>query len=414
VRVLMLSPAFPPEITGSGNLYYELATSLVAAGHEVTVITAQPRQRLGEQRLDGRRRRLLERLVVDGVDVRRPATLSLPLDRAFSKGLDHFSLAASYLAAGVGARRPDVVLAYSPPLTFGVTAAWLARRHGVPMVFNAQDMFPQYAVDTGLLTSAALIRMFRAMERYVYRRAAAIAVHSDGNRRFLIGRGVPAEKIHVIANWADTDRITPQPRHNDFRREHGLGTRFLVSYAGTMGWAQGLDGVIEAARLLRDVPNVLLLMVGDGPRRRALEAASAGLPNVRFLPLQPPDRYLALLAASDTCLISLNGRLTTPVVPGKLFDIMAAGRAVIASVPADGDAAQIVWGAECGLVVDPASPGALADAIRTLAGAPERLEVLGKNGRFQAEMRYSRPVSVSAYERLLTRASGTRSARAHV
>ena len=416
MRVLMLSPAFPPEITGSGNLYYELATSLVRGGHGVTVITAQPRQRLGSQGLDGRPRRLLERLVVDGVHVLRPATLSLRLDRALSKGLDHFAIAGSYLAAGLAAARPDVILVYSPPLTLGVTGAWLAGRYRVPMVFNAQDMFPQYAIDTGLLKSAALTRMFRAMERYVYRQAASIVVHSDGNRRFLAERGVPADKLHVITNWADTDRITPQPRDNDFRREHGLGNRFVVSYAGTMGWAQGLDGVLEAARLLRDTPEVLVLFVGDGPRRRALEstAASLGLDNVRFLPLQPPDRYRALLAASDACLISLNERLTTPVIPGKLFDIMAAGRAVLASVPADGDAAKAVWGADCGLVVDPGSPAALAKAVRTLVADPGRLEVLGKNGRLQAEMRYSRAVSIAAYEHLLTRAPALGGVSAHV
>jgi colanic acid biosynthesis glycosyl transferase WcaI len=411
----MLSAAFPPEITGSGNLYYELATSLVRAGHAVTVITAQPRQRLGEQRLHGRPRRFLERLVVDGVDVLRPATLSLPLDRALSKGLDHFAIAATYLAAGLVAPRPDVILVYSPPLTLGVTGAWLARRHRAPMVFNAQDMFPQYAIDTGLLRSAALIRMFRAMERYVYRQAAAVSVHSDGNRRFLAARGVPLEKIHVVSNWADTDRITPQPRDNEFRREHGLGDRFVVSYAGTMGWAQGLDGVIEAARLLRDERAIRLVLVGDGPRRRALESAvvSFGLDNVRFLPLQPPDRYLSLLAASDACLISLNARLTTPVVPGKLFDIMAAGRAVVASVPRDGDAARIVAGAECGVVVDPASPADLAEAIRVLAASPASAEVFGKNGRFRAEMQYSRSVNTAAYERLLMRVSALRGVRAH-
>lgn len=404
----MLSAAFPPEITGAGTLYYELATSLVAMGHDVTVVTAQPRQRLGDQRLDSRwGRPLIERLRVDGLTVIRPATLPVPLDRPLLKGLDHLSVAASYLLAGLRAGRPDAILVYSPPLTFGVAGAWIGRLRRSPMVFNAQDLFPQYAIDAGILSNPGLIRFFRAMERYVYHRAEMITVHSEGNRDFLLRRGVPAEKIEVISNWADTDRITPGPRQNGFRSAHELGDRFVVSYAGTMGWAQDLDTLIECAAALRTQPRILFVLVGDGPRRCDLQArASAlGLANVRFLPLQPPERYVELLAASDVSLISLNGRLSTPVVPGKLFDIMAAGRPVVAGVPLDGDAGRIVLASECGSVVPPGAPAQLAEAILTLLERQDLRETFGKNGRSHAELFYSRASATKAYERLLRRVS---------
>lgn len=404
MRVLLLTPAFPPEITGSGNLYYELAQSLVASRHTVTVITALPRQRLGDQVLDDRyRRQLLLREELSGIRVVRVATLPLPLTMPLTKGLDHFSIASSYLAAGLVAGRQDIILVYSPPLPFGLTGFILSRLQRIPFVFNVQDIFPQYAIDTGLLRNPTLIRIFRALEKFLYRRGTCITVHSERNREYLVSKGVPADKVVSIPNWADTDFYRPGPRQNGFRAEHGLQDEFVVSYAGTMGWAQGLDVVLQAAQQLRIEGQIRFLLVGDGPRKRDLQAyvAQRGLDNVTFLPLQPRDRYLSLIQASDVCLISLNQRLSTPVVPGKLFDIMACGRSVVGNVPLGGDAPAIVAAARCGICVEPDRPDQLAHAILRLYHDPSLAEEMGTNGRRYAETHFSRSVCTGAYETLL-------------
>jgi glycosyltransferase involved in cell wall biosynthesis len=219
----------------------------------------------------------------------------------------------------------------------------------------------------------------------------------------LISRGVEPAKLVVISNWADTERIVPGPKENGFREEHGLNGKFVVSYAGTIGWAQDLDTVIESAGLLRSYRDIRFILVGDGPKRRPLQAkASAlGLDNVSFLPLQPRDRYPLLLNASDVCLISLNPRLTTPVVPGKLFDIMASGRPVVGDVPLDGDAPRIVAEGPCGICVAPGDPDRLAEAILKLYRDPALAAELGANGRRLVEHKYSRSICTRRYERLL-------------
>jgi len=404
MRILLLTPAFPPEITGSGHLYFELAESLVEHGNRVTVITAIPRQRLGDQKLDDRYRgKLLVRERIGGAHVIRPNTMPLPLSIPLIKGVDHFSIAFSYLVAGFVAGPQDIILAYSPPLTFGLTAHVLSKWNRIPFVLNVQDIFPQYAIDAGLLHNQGLIRVFRAIERFLYRRAGCVTVHSNGNRKYLVSKGVQAKKVLSIPNWADIEFYRPGPKDNWFRSVHNLHNEFIVSYAGTMGWAQGLDIVIDAAKMLEDEKNIHFVLAGDGPRKRELQAriTESGLENVTFLPLQLREAYRLMIQASDVCLISLDHRLSTPVVPGKLLDIMASGRPVVGNVPLRGDAAAIVESGECGFCVDPQSPGKLAKAILRVYHEPSLAKQMGINGRREVKRYYTRSSCTNRYNELL-------------
>jgi len=411
MKVFLMIYAFPPEITGSGHLYYELARDLTDRGHKVTVLAPLPRQRMGVLKdwilaRYGRKWWLRERM--DGFTVVRTRVLPVPLHLPSMKGVDHLAVAFSEWVGGLLAHdRPDVVLAYSPPLPLGLSAHYLARRYKAPFVFNVQDIFPQYAIDSGLLTNPLLIDLFQRMERYLYAKADMIIVHSEGNREYLAShRSVPYDKLRVVYNWADVQNIKPGPKHNEFREEFGLGDAFVVSYAGTMGWAQNLDTVLRSAVLLKNYKDILFLLVGDGPKRSELErnAQELGLSNVRFLPLQPKKKYVQLLRASDVCLISLNKGLTTPVVPGKLMDIMAAGRPVVGCVPLEGDAPRIVREAKCGFCVDSKDAKGMADAILKLYHRRELAEELGRNGRSFAESRFAREVCTRGYERALKEA----------
>lgn len=411
MKVFLMIYAFPPEITGSGHLYYELARDLTDRRHKVTVLAPLPRQRMGVLKdwilaRYGRKWWLRERM--DGFTVVRTRVLPVPLHLPSMKGVDHLAVAFSEWVGGLLAHdRPDVVLAYSPPLPLGLSAHYLARRYKAPFVFNVQDIFPQYAIDSGLLTNPLLIDLFQRMERYLYAKADMIIVHSEGNREYLAShRSVPYDKLRVVYNWADVQNIKPGPKHNEFREEFGLGDAFVVSYAGTMGWAQNLDTVLRSAVLLKNYKDILFLLVGDGPKRSELErnAQELGLSNVRFLPLQPKEKYVQLLRASDVCLISLNKGLTTPVVPGKLMDIMAAGRPVVGCVPLEGDAPRIVREAKCGFCVDSQDAEGMADAILKLYHRRELAEELGRNGRSFAEFRFAREVCTRGYERALKEA----------
>jgi len=238
------------------------------------------------------------------------------------------------------------------------------------------------------------------MERLVYRTANAIIVMSDGNLDHVVARGARHDKVRAVPNWVDTDLIGPEERMNEFRREHRIGQEFVVLFAGTMGWAQGLEVVIEAARLLVAEPDLLFLLVGSGVERGKLERQAAGLPNVRFLPMQSKDNYPRVLAASNACLTTLRPEVATPAVPSKIATIMAAGRPLLACLP-PGDAPRLIEESESGLVVAAGAADALASAILHLKRQPLLAERLGLNGREYAVRSLSRAGCVGDIEEMM-------------
>lgn len=412
MQILLLTAYFPPDIGSAAHLFYELGVELVKRGHRVSVVTGMPGYH-AQGPLDKYRGKMWVRENVKGIDVIRITTPRLPRHLMVGRALWQFGSAVSFLGAGLCLPRHDITVVYSPPLPLGLTAWALKRLWGTPFVLNVQDLFPQSIIDLGLLKSRLLIRLFESMERFVYRQADAITVHSPGNQEHVVkkvqegkaGKGNERAKVRVIPNWIDTQFIQPGERINDFRKEHGLGNAFLVSFAGILGYSQDLDVVLEAARILEEnglKSDILWLIVGDGVEKPRLEAKARemGLSSVRFLPMQPRERYPAVLQASDVCLATLHAEVRTPVVPSKILSIMAAGRPVVAAMNLDGDAPQLIAEARCGLCVPPEDPQALAEAVLCLYRDPSLREQLGSSGRHYVEKHFSLEICVRKYEEL--------------
>ncbi len=402
MKILLVTINFPPEIGGASHLIYELAASLQARGHEATVLTGYPSYNVTDLAPQYRRgMRLDEQL--DGIAVRRVRIPQLPRANKFARGLQHF-LFGLWLGALVAVGpRADVILVFSPPLPLPWLTAMAGRIRRMPVVANIQDLFPLEAVELGMLTNGVLIRLFEAMERQVHRLVTAVTVHSPGNRLHVIERGGREERVHVVYNWVDAERICPGARDNGFARQHGLEGRFVVSYAGTMGWAQDMGAVVDAAYRLRDEKEILFLLVGDGVQKEREFARSRdlGLENIVWLPMQPWAVYPDVLAASDASLINLHPELHTPVVPSKLLSIMAAARPVIASLPSESDARRILAEAGAGLCVPAGDAQALAAAIRQLHAQPSLAQEMGRRGRTYVEAHFSRQACIDQLEAVL-------------
>jgi len=260
-------------------------------------------------------------------------------------------------------------------------------------------------IDLGLLKGRSLIWLSRLMEKFIYRHSDVITVHSEGNKDYLTKNGARAARVEVVHNWVDTAAIAPGDRHNDFSRKYGLAGKFVVSYAGTIGFAQGLEVMIDAAALLRDKKDILFILVGSGVKKNELAGRTArlGLSNVNFIETQPLAVYPQILNASDVSLVTLPSRLSTPAVPGKLLSIMAAAKPVIASVPLAGDAPKIIKKYNCGVCLPPDSPDELAKAVINLYNKLSLREEMGKNGRRAAEEVFSRGSAVKRYERIFAK-----------
>lgn len=405
MRILLMSAYFPPDTGSAAHLFYELGVALTRRGHDVAVITSFPGYHAQGDLSRYRRRLWLNETLDEGIHVARVAVPHLFRDTPIRRGLWQFTCSASFALRGLVLSRPDVVVMYSPPLPLGL-AAWTFRLlRGIPFVLNVQDLFPQSAIDLGVLSNSLLIWFFEGLERFLYRRADHITVHSAGNREHVVAHGAHPGRVTVIRNWIDTDFIRPGERFNGFSREHGLDDRFVVSFAGVIGYSQDVDVILEAADLLRGYAEIHFLVVGDGVEKARLEDKAQGmrLSNVQFLPMQPRQRYADVLHASDVSLATLRAEVATPVVPSKILSVMAAGRPVVASMNLDGDAPRLIEEAQCGYALPPGNPQALADAVLSLYRDAALRERLGRNGRRYAEQHLSAQAGAERYIQLFGR-----------
>ena len=407
MHVLLVTAYFPPDIGSAAHLFYELGITLAKRGHDVTVVTGFPGYHARGD-LSHYRGRLWLNETLDGINVARVAVPHVFRNTPVGRGLWQFSCAASFALRGLLLSRPDVVLVYSPPLPLGLTAWVLRLFRGIPFVLNVQDLFPQSAIDLGVLHNGFLIRIFERLERFLYRQANHITTHSSGNRKHVITCGAEPKQVTVMHNWVDTDFIYPGERSNGFSQEYGLDDKFVISFAGVIGYSQDIDVILEAASLLQDESDIHFLIVGDGVEKSRLEQKTQdmGLSHVQFLPMQPRHRYPAVLHASDVSLATLHTEVTTPVVPSKILSIMAAGRPVIACMNLKGDAPRLIEEAQCGYALPPEDPQALAGAIQTFYQDTTLCQQLGHNGRLYAEQHLSVRAGTEHYvclfDRLLT------------
>jgi glycosyltransferase involved in cell wall biosynthesis len=294
-----------------------------------------------------------------------------------------FTLTAA--AAALRGPRPDVIYASSPPLTIALPGLVAAARWRAPLVFEVRDLWPEAPIQMGALRNPLLRLAARLLERLVYRRSARIIALSPGIRDGVVAAGAAPERVALVPNASDLELFSPALDGRAERRRLGLGDSLVCSYFGAMGEANDLDQLIDAARQVADVEFVLL---GDGKRRRELEARAPA--NVRFLDPVPDKRSVArLAAASDACLTLFKD---VPVLatnsPNKLFDTFAAGRAAIVNMP--GWMRDLVEENEAGLFVRPGDARDLAEKVAWLRDNPDEVERLGRNGRALAEREFDR------------------------
>ncbi len=384
MRTLFVTQWFDPEPGAIRGL--PLAKWLRAHGHDVEVLTGFPNYP-GGRVYPGYEVRWRDREVMDGVPVLRVALYPSHDLSPLRRIANYASFALSSATIGVAsAKRADVAFVYHPPPTVGLAGVVLRRLRGIPFVYHIADMWPESVVESGLVGRgrgrAIAERAIGAWCDFVYREAAAITVLSPGFKRLLVERGVPAEKVHVIYNWADEDVFRPLPRNEALAASLGIAGTFNVVYAGNFGVFQGLETLLRAAALTRDLPDVRWVFAGTGqeePRLKAL-AAALGLPNVVFLGRRQYWEMGELNALADVQVVHLRDLpFFAATVPSKTQVSLASGRPVLMAVR--GDSADLVRRAGAGVVCEPERPEEMADAVRRLYALPEsERQAMGERG----------------------------------
>jgi len=412
VRVLYLHQYFNTRQGSTGTRSYEFARRLVRNGHQVTMITSG---RDTEPALTVPPGRKFIEVEVEGIHV-------LPIAAAYASAsagtamsgyrrMWHF-LHFARLASRIGKKfpRPDIVFATHTPLTIGLAGIELSHYFGVPFVFEVRDLWPQALINTGALKNPLGIWYLRHLERKIYRAADHIIALSPGIKAGIVSTGIRPEKVTVIPNGSDLDLFRPDVDGSAARGRLGLGDHFAAIYFGAMGLANGLEYVIEAARILqqRGRDDLRIVLHGEGGRRPVLEklARQYQLRNVIFSNLVRDKTEVArIVAACNVCMtIYAATDREQAWSPNKMFDALAAGRPVIINVP--GWLGETIIQNNCGRFVDPRRPEALADALIELADNPQLCREMGANARALAEREFARDKLAERFERVLLAALG--------
>ena len=407
--IIVLCPHFAPDTAPTGEVMTRIVEEFVARGERVHVVTSLPWYR--SHRIEtGWGGRLVRRELTSWGSVTRvhpfPGGDRTNLVRR-AAGFAAFSVVAGFCTLGAGGlrRRPSAIVAMSPPLTLGLTA-WLASRlRRCPMVFNIQDVFPDAAVETGAISNKFVIGASRWLERVSYHRADAVVVLSEDLRANVVAKIAVRhrEKVVVIPNFVDAERIRPADRLTAYRGELGIGDETVVMYAGNVGYSQSLDLVLHAAR---ELPHLTFVINGDGAARADLESLASGLANVRFAGYQPRERVSEVLASGDLHVVPLKKGLGRVSVPSKTYSILAAGRPVVASIDDGTEVTRILAASGGGLAVPPEDPAAFTDAISALSGDPKAMSRMGLAGREWVEAHVSPGAVADSYLALIASLGG--------
>jgi putative colanic acid biosynthesis glycosyltransferase WcaI len=408
MRLLVVGSSYAPEETGIAPYTTGLAEHMVGRGHDVTVITAMPSY--PQWRVYPEYRGLLrKRERCGGVEVRRVRGYVSQRQSTIRRGL----FEASFLLGGLtqlAMPRPDVVLGVVPALGGGVLAGLAARRFGRPYGLVFQDLTGPAAAQSGIAGGGRAVRPVSLAEGWTARGAAAVGVIAEGFRPYLESLGVDPGRIHRVRNWMHVEE--PRLDRVTVRKRLDLPQDAVVClHAGNMGYKQGLDNLVECARLAAGAdPRLLFVLMGDGNQRPLLVglAQRYRLPNLRFLPIQPAELFSSALAAADVLLVNQRASVTNMSLPGKLTSYFASGRPVIAAVAPQSETARELLDTGAGVVVPPDLPGLLLDALRLLLADPARQDRFGAAGRRYARTTLSADRALAGLEALVEAAASGR------
>ena len=402
MHILLVTDSYPPEIRSASHLMLELAQELQQRGHQVTVITTWPEYNLDQ---DATQRSFQELEVEDGIRVLRVKTLPHHNVNYVVRGLSQLLMPLQFLKKlRTHKIRPEAVVVYSPPLPLALVGSWL-RRSGVKNILNIQDLFPQNAIDLGILRSKLQIKFFKALERYAYQTADSVTVHSEGNRQMLLSQQPQLSgKLKLLHNWVDIEHHNTAGHVSvDFRKKWNITQKHVAVFAGVMGPSQYLELILNIAEQMQEHTDLLFLMVGDGKEKVHLQqlAADKQLKNVRFEGFISREVYPDLLNACSIGLVCLSPQNQTPVVPGKILGHMAAGLPIAAFLHTHSDAHELIAQAQCGVSENSADVRACVQVMKRLLAGEAAFSEIGQRGREYAIKHFSKDVCVSELERML-------------
>lgn len=402
LHLMLIHQMFLSHTDAGGTRHFELGTRLQGEGHRLTVVASDIEYLTGRQLVG--KRKLVGHDDVNGISVLRCWTYAGVQKTFIGRLIAFLSFMVTSVIAAIGVSKVDIVWGTTPPI-FQCLSAWLvAAVKRKTFLLEVRDLWPEFAIDAGLLKNPVVIWIARRVEDFLYARADHIVINSPAYRTYLAERGVSEGRISLIANGVDSSMFHPDARGDALRSEFGIGDRFLVLYAGAMGMMNDLSTMVAAADILRHRSDIAFMIVGDGKERENIrtQVERKQLTNFILAGAQPKGRMPDFLAAADCGLASLLPiRSMMMTYPNKVFDYMAAGRPTVLAI--DGVIRKVIDDARGGLFAPPGDPVAMARAISQLADDRAAARQMGTNARAYVETFFNRDAQARQFLELVQR-----------
>jgi len=367
MKIYIYSINYWPEETGIGAFTTTRAEYLASVGHDVTVFTTFPYYPEWKVR-SGYKGRLFSTEERNGVRVIRSYAYVPERVSSLKRVIHEASFIISSFLRSLGSKRPDLLYVVSPPLGLGASVQFMRLRWRVPYLFEVEDLQPDAAADLNMLPRFVLKAMYR-VELMAYRNASKVATLTGGMRERIVEKGIRLESVVLFEPRADESLKDISPGEaKRFRERFNLGDKFIVSHSGNIGIKQGLEVILDTAKLIQFDDSIVFLIVGDGAAKKSIQmrAEQLNLKNVLFLPLLETQDFRGLLGATDIAIVTQKKTVSDIVFPSKTVTYLVAGCPVVASVNERSELARTIAESGAGLVVSPEDPGKLLEGIRNL------------------------------------------------
>ncbi len=406
MKILLLHQYFLEEDDPGGSRFNEMTKQWSEQGHNITVIAGMMHYN-GSQKRAEYKGKWFKRKRHGKVEVWRTHVSENYNSSFIGRFWGYFSFIISSLWAGLFKAKDnyDIILITSPPLFLGITACVLSKFKKIPFVFEVRDLWPESAIDTGVVTNKLAINMAFRLEAFIYKKATLINVLTPAFRDTLVNKKqIANEKVVMIPNAADfslSENILNSFDTYQFRKTLNWENRFVITYVGAHGVANHLEQILGTADLLRDT-NVLFILIGSGMEKHKLKvlAQSMKLMNVQFFDAVAKAEVFKYIAASDmgTSVLKKADTFKT-VFSNKTFDYMACKKPVLMAI--DGVSRELIEEAKAGMFIEPENPQDFANKIKLYISNPERVVQEGENGYLYAKKNFDRKVLANNYVSIL-------------
>lgn len=402
MRILFLSHYFPPEVNAPATRTFEHCQQWVAHGHQVTVVSCVPHHPMGKV-YPGYKNKFFQVEEKEGIKAIKVLTYVTANSGFLKRTFNYvfYMVIVTLIAPFIG--KSDVVISTSPQFFNGLAGYFVSRIKRCPWVLEIRDLWPESILAVGAIKNPKAIRFLEWLERFVYRKADHIVPVTYAFKEHIQQHGGDENNITVIRNGVNFDLFKLQGKNKDYAKKIGVENKFVASYVGTHGMAHGLMTILHAAEELKENPDIVFLMIGDGAEKQTLieEKNKRQLDNVIMLDQQPKEEMPNIWSISDVSLVLLKKQdLFLTVIPSKIFETMAMKKPVILGVR--GESQQLIEEAEAGICIEPENVDELVAAVNKLYEDTESYKNYAENGYSYVKAHFDRKKLASQFEEILS------------